>query len=75
MRRLVLVGGGHAHLHVLADLVPRPLAGVEVTLVSPSAWHHYSGMVPGFLQGVDAEAELTIDRIDRHFARRYRTAA
>ena len=61
MTRLVLVGGGHAHLHVLADLAARPLTGVEVTLISPSAWHHYSGMVPGFLQGVYAEAELTID--------------
>jgi selenide,water dikinase len=59
--RLVLVGGGHAHLHVLADLVARPLSGSEVTLVSASAWHHYSGMVPGFLQGVYAEPELTID--------------
>jgi pyridine nucleotide-disulfide oxidoreductase family protein len=61
VRRLVLVGGGHAHLHVLADLAIRPLPGAEVTLVSPSAWHHYSGMVPGFLQGVYAEAELKID--------------
>jgi pyridine nucleotide-disulfide oxidoreductase family protein len=59
--RLVLVGGGHAHLHVLADLAARPLSGVEATLVSPSAWHHYSGMVPGFLQGVYAEGELAID--------------
>jgi pyridine nucleotide-disulfide oxidoreductase family protein len=59
--RLVLVGGGHAHLRVLADLAARPLADVDVTLVSPSAWHHYSGMVPGFLQGVYAEADLTID--------------
>ena len=55
------MGGGHAHLHVLADLAARPLPGAEVTLVSPSAWHHYSGMVPGFLQGVYAEADLTID--------------
>ncbi|HEX2500234.1 MAG TPA: FAD-dependent oxidoreductase [Methylomirabilota bacterium] len=61
MTRLVLVGGGHAHLRVLADLAARPLSGVQVTLVSPSAWHHYSGMVPGFLQGVYAESELTID--------------
>ena len=61
MTRLVLVGGGHAHLHVLADLAARPLAGAEVTLVSPSAQHHYSGMVPGFLQGTYTEAELTID--------------
>ena len=55
------MGGGHAHLQVLADLAARPLPGAEVALVSPSAWHHYSGMVPGFLQGRYAEADLTID--------------
>jgi NADH dehydrogenase FAD-containing subunit len=54
MKRLVLVGGGHAHLHLLADLATRRLADVDVTLVSPSRWHHYSGMVPGFLQGTYA---------------------
>jgi pyridine nucleotide-disulfide oxidoreductase family protein len=59
--RLVLVGGGHAHLHVLADLAARPLAALDVTLVSPSRWHHSSGMVPGFLQGTYAEADLAID--------------
>jgi selenide,water dikinase len=61
VKRLVLVGGGHAHLQILADLAARPLPGAEVALVSPSAWHHYSGMVPGFLQGRYAEADLTID--------------
>ena len=61
MTRLVLVGGGHAHVHVLADLAARPLPGVEVTLVSPAPSHHYSGMVPGFLQGAYAESELTLD--------------
>lgn len=59
--RLVLVGGGHAHVHVLAALAARPLRGVDVTLVSPATRHHYSGMVPGFLQGVYTEAELTLD--------------
>jgi selenide,water dikinase len=61
VKRLVLVGGGHAHLRVLADLAARPLPGVETTLVSPSTLHHYSGMVPGFLQGAYPEAALTID--------------
>jgi selenide,water dikinase len=61
LKRLVLVGGGHAHVHVLADLAARPLSGVEVTLVSPSTEHHYSGMVPGFLQGVYAESDLILD--------------
>jgi selenide,water dikinase len=61
VKRLVLVGGGHAHVHVLAGLAARPLAGVEIAFVSPTPRHHYSGMVPGFLQGVYAESDLTLD--------------
>ena len=60
-RRLILLGGGHAHLHVLARAAREPLAEVELVLVSPFARHHYSGMVPGFLQGTYAEADLAFD--------------
>ena len=55
VKRLVLVGGGHAHLHVLADLAARPLPGVEVTLVSPTAvaplLRHGAGLPPGQVRG------------------------
>ena len=61
MKRLVLVGGGHAHVHLLAALAARPPAGVEIIFVSPTLRHHYSGMVPGYLQGVYAESDLTLD--------------
>jgi len=50
-KHLVLVGGGHAHLSVLAaagDIVRR---GHRVTLVSPAPFHYYSGMGPGLLGG------------------------
>lgn len=60
-QRLVLLGGGHAHVHLLASAARRPLSGVELALVSPFAHHHYSGMVPGFLQGTYAEAQLAFD--------------
>jgi pyridine nucleotide-disulfide oxidoreductase family protein len=56
-RRLVLVGGGQAHLHVLRELARRPIPDSEVVLVSPADHHYYAAMVPGFLQGqYDAEA-------------------
>jgi pyridine nucleotide-disulfide oxidoreductase family protein len=61
LQQLVLLGAGHAHLHVLARLAHVPLPGVAVTLVTPSARQHYSGMVPGYLQGAYAEAELAVD--------------
>jgi pyridine nucleotide-disulfide oxidoreductase family protein len=51
MKHLVLLGGGHAHVHVLKQLARSPLAGVNVTLVSPFDKQIYSGMVPGWLAG------------------------
>ncbi|MDE2082773.1 MAG: FAD-dependent oxidoreductase [Burkholderiales bacterium] len=51
MRRLVLLGGGHAHVKVLADLALRPLAGWDVHLVSPYRRQIYSGMLPGWVAG------------------------
>jgi selenide,water dikinase len=57
----VLVGAGHAHVHVLTGLAARPLPDVAVTLVSPYPRHHYSGMVPGYLQGTYEEPALAFD--------------
>ncbi len=51
MKRLVLLGGGHAHVKVLADLAARPLSGWEVHLVSPYRRQIYSGMLPGWIAG------------------------
>jgi pyridine nucleotide-disulfide oxidoreductase family protein len=51
MKHLVLLGGGHAHVHVLRALAARELPGAHVTLVSPFARQMYSGMVPGFVAG------------------------
>lgn len=51
MKRLLLVGAGHAHLGVLADLARAPLPGVEVSLVTPYPRQIYSGMLPGWIAG------------------------
>ena len=59
-KRLVLVGGGHAHVEVLRDLAERP-ADFETTLVTPYPWLMYSGMVPGLVAGHYGIAECTID--------------
>ncbi len=55
------MGAGHAHLEVLRRLATEPRAGVELTLVSAADRHHYSGMVPGFLQGLYDEREIAFD--------------
>lgn len=59
--RLLLVGAGHAHLEVLRRQASHRRSGVELTLVSLADRHHYSGMVPGFLQGQYEEREITFD--------------
>jgi pyridine nucleotide-disulfide oxidoreductase family protein len=61
VKRLLLVGAGHAHAQVLLDWALRPLAGCEVVVVSPAALAPYSGMVPGWLAGAYAYEEICID--------------
>ncbi|SMF23185.1 FAD-dependent oxidoreductase [Pseudogulbenkiania subflava] len=51
MKRLILVGGGHAHLGVLRALAMRRLRAAEVLLVTPEPQLIYSGMVPGWMAG------------------------
>jgi selenide,water dikinase len=65
MKRLLLVGGGHAHVQVLAALAEAPFAGTEVTLISPYPRQIYSGMLPGWIAGhysID-ECAIPIDRL------------
>ena len=50
-RRVLLVGAGLAHLHLLHALAREPIAGAELMLVSPSPHVIYSGMVPGLVAG------------------------
>jgi len=61
MKRLVLVGGGHAHLSVLEALANKRLRGVEVTLITPASEQSYSGMLPGWISGHYSQAACQID--------------
>lgn len=60
MKRVLLLGGGHAHVHVLKDFARAPLTGAEVLLVTPFARQMYSGMVPGLVAGHYATAQCAI---------------
>ena len=51
MKRLLLLGGGHAHVKVLSDLAAQRLDGWDVHLVSPCWRQIYSGMLPGWIAG------------------------
>lgn len=48
-KQLVLIGGGHAHMTVLANLHQFIDKGHRVTVIGPSPFHYYSGMGPGML--------------------------
>jgi NADH dehydrogenase FAD-containing subunit len=59
---LLLVGGGHAHVAVLADLIRRPLpSSLRVVLLTPEPALRYSGMVPGWLAGQHGKDEGLVD--------------
>uniref|UniRef100_I2PYA5 NADH dehydrogenase, FAD-containing subunit n=1 Tax=Desulfovibrio sp. U5L TaxID=596152 RepID=I2PYA5_9BACT len=60
-KRLILAGGGHAHLHTLSRLDLFDAAGIDVTCVAPAPHLAYSGMGPGMLSGRYAPDELRFD--------------
>ena len=49
---LVLIGGGHANIHVIKMLGMRPIPGVRVTLITKDLEMPYSGMIPAYVSGV-----------------------
>jgi NADH dehydrogenase FAD-containing subunit len=57
-KHLVIVGAGHAHLTILKHLKEFKDAGHDVTVVSSSALHYYSGMGPGMLSGIYRPEEI-----------------
>ena len=63
-RVLLLVGGGHAHVAVLADFARRGVPeGARVVLLTPEPALRYSGMVPGWLAGQHGQGEGLVDLV------------
>jgi NADH dehydrogenase FAD-containing subunit len=60
-KQLVIVGAGHAHLTILKNLPEFINAGHDVTVVSSSSLHYYSGMGPGMLSGIYRPEEIRFD--------------
>jgi pyridine nucleotide-disulfide oxidoreductase family protein len=60
VKRLLLLGGGHAHVHLIREFARQPLGGAQVLLVSPYDRQMYSGMVPGIVAGHYAEDQGAI---------------
>ena len=66
-KRIVLIGGGHAHVHVIKSYGERPLRsriesnGISLTLVTNTLQTPYSGMLPGFVSGHYSHSDIHID--------------
>lgn len=69
MKRVLLIGAGHAHARLLLELARVPLYGARLTLVSPFARQIYSAMLPGVIAGhfTREQAEFDVERL-AHFA-------
>jgi selenide,water dikinase len=60
-KRLLLLGGGHAHVQAVHAFATRPPPSVEVALIDRRALAPYSGMLPGLIAGHYSVAESHID--------------
>lgn len=74
MKRLVLIGGGHAHVHVVDSCARQAFPDTEVTLISPYPRQIYSGMLPGWIAGHYSieQCAIPIDRLAQRAAIRFR---
>jgi pyridine nucleotide-disulfide oxidoreductase family protein len=61
MKKVLLLGAGHAQLSVLASLAEQRMPSGDILLVTPHTRQFYSGMVPGLIAGRFAEDDCAID--------------
>lgn len=60
IKKLLLLGAGHAHVQVLARLAQSRPADLDVTVLTPYPHLTYSGMVPGLVAGHYSERDCQI---------------
>jgi pyridine nucleotide-disulfide oxidoreductase family protein len=60
-KRLLLLGGGHAHVYLIKQFNSKKNKDFEVVLVSASQYQYYSGMAAGYLEGIYSHDEICFD--------------
>ena len=58
---LILVGGGHSHLMLMMNYAKKPIHGIRITLISNELDTPYSGMIPGYIEGIYSWRQTNID--------------
>ena len=61
MKKLLLIGAGHAHVEVLRQFSLQPAANAAITMVNPHSRMTYGGMLPGLVAGHYAAEQCQID--------------
>lgn len=64
MKHLVLVGGGHAHVIMLEQLINKPCPSLKISSISPTTKQAYSGMLPGWINNTYTLDTCQIDLQD-----------
>src|SRR5690606_35067693 len=60
-KKLLLLGGWHAHIYILKKLQEHELPNVSVSLLSPSRYQYYSGMFSGYVEGLYSVDDIRVD--------------
>ena len=58
---LVFLGGGHAHVAAIKTFAMSPVPGLRLTIVTSDIRTTYSGMLPGYIEGVWEDQDIHID--------------
>ena len=61
MKKLLLIGAGHAHVEVLRQFSLQPAANAAITMVNPQRRMTYAGMLPGLVAGHYAAGQCQVD--------------
>lgn len=60
---LVLIGAGHAQIAVLKSFGMNPVVGVRLTLITDVLNTPYSGMLPGYVEGIYSHDDMHINLV------------
>lgn len=60
---ILLIGGGHAHVAVLADWAKNGVPWKRALLLTPERHLRYSGMVPGWISGEHGRGDGRVDLV------------